>query len=179
MAATALNRAFHDADRWVGRRLGATLGRATSDRFCYYRLVFTNVWGCLMVSCRWRPVMVTLADGRAVESDHPAWMAEAEARTVLAMLHDRRRQFLALVAERRGPAAVDRLKALMHEVEPHFVLDLPSIDVRRAYLARVLDHEGQNARTYLETRIRAVWAARLAAGKPEGAKSAKPEEGQS
>lgn len=132
-----------------------------------------------MVACRWVPVMVTLVDGRVVESTHPAWLAEAEARTVLGMLHDQRRRFLALVAERRSPAAVDRLKALMHEVEPHFVLDLPSLDVRRAYLARVQDHEGQNARAHLENRIRAVWAARLDAGKPEGAKSAKPEEGQS
>ena len=179
MAATALDRAFHDADRWFGRRLGAALGRATSDRFCYYRLVFTNVWGCLMVACRWRPVMVTLADGRAVESDHPAWLAEAEARTVLGMLHGRRRQFLALVAERRGPAAVDRLKALMREVEPRFVLDLPNVDVRRAYLGRVEEFEGSNARTYLEGRIRVLWREMLAAQKGAGAKSPGPEEAQS
>lgn len=110
----------------------------------------------------WRAPLVTLADGRQVPSDSEAWRAECEARAMLAIPHDDRADAFELIERKRGPDAVRQLKANMLDVEHAFVLDMPTRDVRRAYLAKVEYHRGQTAREYLEARITELWNRRRA-----------------
>lgn len=108
----------------------------------------------------WIPSKVQLADGSVVDSDSRAWIAECEARTILLMDYSRQREHLALLLQKRGEDAVRDVRNLMHDVEPAFLLGLPSQDARRAYLRRVEHDRGQNARSNLEARSLALWESR-------------------
>ena len=60
--------------------------------------------------------MPTLLDGRDVASDSPEWRAECDARHVAALPSlEARRAYLAGVAEKRGQAAADALRAVVAE----------------------------------------------------------------
>lgn len=113
-------------------------------------------------ACTWSAPLVTLADGRQVPSDSELWRAETEARVILAIPHEKRHELLQGIAAKRGPESLARLQDLMDAIEPAFVLDLPSKDVRRAYAGRVEFYQGQNAREALEGKVLALWEARKA-----------------
>lgn len=113
-------------------------------------------------ACTWRAPLVTLWDGQQVPSDSEAWRAECEARAVLAVPHEARANMLERIEQKRGAEAKARLKDCMREVEHAFVLDMATRDVRRAYLAKVEHHRGENAREHLELRVKELWNRRRA-----------------
>ena len=96
---------------------------------------------------------VTLVDGTVVDSASEAWRAECEARTVLRMELHKQREFLAGCVTKRGIGADIRVKAAMYRVWPAFVLDMPSVADRRAYLAKIGREIGEKTRSELEERI--------------------------
>lgn len=102
--------------------------------------------------------MPVLIDGRVVASDSQDWMAECEARQVLAWPHEKRTHFFAFATKLRGDDAAQALKARCNNLEPHYVLALPNRELRAAYLERVLNNQGQDASTDLERAVRALWA---------------------
>lgn len=60
---------------------------------------------------------VTLYDGQVVSSYSEAWRAECEARHVLRMgAKEERQAYLALVDEKRGTAAAERLRDLVMKI---------------------------------------------------------------
>jgi hypothetical protein len=65
-------------------------------------------------------VLVTLIDGREVDSASEPWRAECEARHVLAMpTIQRRREYLASIAKKRGNVAGLALADLVRAVWTH------------------------------------------------------------
>lgn len=113
-------------------------------------------------ACTWRAPLVTLWDGRQVRSDSEAWRAETEARALLAIPHEARRELLDKIEQKRGAEARAKVQGAMREVEHAFILDMPTRDVRRAYLAKVELQRGVNAREHLELRIKELWNRRRA-----------------
>jgi hypothetical protein len=107
--------------------------------------------------------MVLLADGRLVPNDSPEWLVECEAYAILAMEIGRRRDFLQLLTDKRGPAAVEVIRSRMAAVEPAYVLSLPDRQSRQAYLIRTERDLGANAKTSLELRVRSLWDSRKSA----------------
>lgn len=116
--------------------------------------------------CTWVAPMVTLCDGRQVPSDSEEWRAECEARYVLAIPHEKRAEFYQRIEARRGADAVKRLKELAYDIEPHYVMGLPSRDHRRHYASKVEHYFGQNARENLESKVRKLWEEARAVAEP-------------
>jgi hypothetical protein len=96
---------------------------------------------------------VRLVDGTEVDSASEAWRAECEARTVLRMEQHKQREFLAGCVTKRGIGADAKVRAAMYRVWPAFVLDMPSVADRRAYLAQVGHEIGPKTKAELEERI--------------------------
>lgn len=117
-------------------------------------------------ACTWRAPMVRLVTGEEVPSDGVAWQSECEARAVWSMDEDKRREFLAAIERRRSPDAVLSLKNRLHDLEPYFVLEMPTRAQRRAYAERVQLQRGAHAREYLEVRVKAIWEARRVVAEP-------------
>lgn len=111
-------------------------------------------------ACSWRAPLVTLATGERVPSDSPLWASECEARAIWSMTDEKRDAFLETCERRRGAESVRELKERIRELEPYFVLGLPTREQRRAYAAKVEARRGVNAREHLEFRVREIWAAR-------------------
>lgn len=64
--------------------------------------------------------MVTLIDGRQVDSSSEPWRAECEARHILAMPNvQARRDYLAGIQKRRGQQAYEQLADLVRAVWTH------------------------------------------------------------
>lgn len=110
----------------------------------------------------WQAPLVTLACGRQVRSDSAEWRDECAARHLLAMDHAQRRELLNRIGERQGSEAVAELRRRCYELEPAYVLDLPGIEARRAYLTRLEAAFGLEPRQRLEGKIRALHAERRA-----------------
>ena len=106
--------------------------------------------------------IVTLYDGREVDSASEEWRAECEARTVLAMDLVKRADFFQLVEAKRGADAVRVLRERCFDLEPHYVLNLPNKPQRTAYLDQVERRFGPNPRKALEEKIMALHRARQA-----------------
>lgn len=120
----------------------------------------------------WQAPLVTLACGRQVRSDSAEWRDECGARHLLAMDIPTRRAVLAKIGERQGGEAVAELRKRCYELEPAYVLDLPGIEARRAYLTRLEQEFGTEPRQRLEQKIRALHAERRARTAPAEATSA-------
>lgn len=109
--------------------------------------------------------MVKLFDGTSVPSDSEEWRAECEARYILSLSQIEQRERLESIARKRGgQAAAERVRRAMNLVWPAYVLDMPTRDVRRAYLAEVERIFGANTRKGLEERILALHGERLLQG---------------
>ena len=68
-------------------------------------------------ACKWKPKLVTLADGRQVLSDSEDWRAECEARHILNMpTKAARHEQLALVEKHRGGAGRKELEDRIMEL---------------------------------------------------------------
>lgn len=106
--------------------------------------------------------IVTLYDGRQVDSKSEAWRQQCEANTILAMPLHQRDLFWQDVERKRGADAVSALKARCFEVEPHYVLNLPNKPQRTHYLEQVEKRFGPNPRKSLEAKILALHRARQA-----------------
>lgn len=106
--------------------------------------------------CHWEAPMVRLGDVSLAPSDSAAWQLECEARYALRLEPGRRTDFLVLIRERRGQEAHDELRKRMFAAEAAFVLDMETKGQRQAYLARVEQQFGMNARKGLEHRILAL-----------------------
>lgn len=104
--------------------------------------------------------IVTLVDGRQVNSSSREWMAECEARTILAMPLPKRDSFWQDIERKRGADAVRELKLRCLDIEPHYVLGLPNVQQRRDYLANVERRFGPNPRQALEAKLLALHHAR-------------------
>lgn len=120
----------------------------------------------------WQAPLVTLACGRQVRSDSAEWRDECGARHVLAMDHAQRRELLNRIGERQGSEAVAELRRRCYELEPAYVLDLPGIEARRAYLTRLEAAFGLEPRQRLEGKIKALHAERRARIAPAESASA-------
>ncbi len=113
-------------------------------------------------ACTVRPNMVTLATGEQVSSSSPAWLAECEARAVLAMPMPAREAFLADVERKRGAPAAGALKHRCFALEPHYVLSLPNRAQRNAYVEQVERRFGHNPAEALRLKVRELHANRVA-----------------
>lgn len=111
----------------------------------------------------WKPISVTLYDGRQVLSDSPEWQHECECRTVLAMPIEQRNEFMNTVLKHRGLQGLEDLKKRCYEAEPYFVLSLPSRQLRNEYADIVQRRFGIQARDVLQGKVRAIWQARCEA----------------
>lgn len=96
---------------------------------------------------------VRLVDGSEVDSTSEAYRWECEGRAVLRMELHKQREHLAGCVAKRGIGADLKVKGAMHHVWPAFVLDMPSVADRRAYLAKIERDIGLNTRRELEARI--------------------------
>lgn len=74
---------------------------------------------------------------------------------------EQRERLAAIATKRGGQGAADRVRREMYRVWPAFVLDMPTIDVRRAYLAEVERSIGSRTRKELEQRILELHRARM------------------
>lgn len=110
----------------------------------------------------WVAPLVTLWDGRQVPSDAAEWREECEARLVLAMPPIERVEFLNKVAKIRKHDGLMALKKRCHELEPYYVLSLPTKDLRNRYAADVEYRFGVAARDALQAKVRAIWEQRKA-----------------
>ena len=66
-----------------------------------------------------RETKVTLHDGRQVCNYCPEWMIETEARHLLTLKLDKRREALSARVAKRGEASVEILKARMSAIHAH------------------------------------------------------------
>lgn len=110
--------------------------------------------------------IVTLYDGRQVDSASHEWMAQCEVAYILAKpIHDRTKLY-EVIGQRRGQDALDALKKRCFDLEPYFVLGLPNKAQRQDYLAKVEHRFGPNASDALKAKLLALHAERQAvAGK--------------
>lgn len=99
------------------------------------------------------PNLTKLVDGTEVRTDSEEWRAECEARYVLSMDVGRRFSFMDSVRSRRGSIALARLEKMVSEVEPDYVLRMPSKDARHAYLAKIARLKSDNAAEHLRSRV--------------------------
>lgn len=106
--------------------------------------------------------IVTLYDGRQVDSSSEEWRAECEARAVLAMELHKRADFLKSVEGKRGPDATKALRERCFDLEPHYVLGLPNKAQRTHYLDQVERRFGRNPVDALKAKIMALHKARAA-----------------
>jgi hypothetical protein len=100
--------------------------------------------------------IVTLYDGRQVDSSSEDWRAETEARAILAMDLTKRTEFLQLVEARRGAEATQALKRRCYDLEPYYVLNLPNKAQRLDYLAKVEQRFGPNPAEALKAKVIAL-----------------------
>lgn len=103
---------------------------------------------------------VTLYDGRVVDSSSVEWMMECEARMVLRMSHEERAEFFEGVRKKRKQAGLQALRLRCYELEPYYVLSLPTRAERQAYAQRVGRFFGEQHRLSLEAKVMALHEAR-------------------
>ena len=103
---------------------------------------------------------VTLLDGRIVDSSSQAYMLECEASFVLAMDYPERAAFFDGVLKKRKISGLEALKQRCFELEPAYVLALPTIEERRAYLMRVGRQFGGQVMVALEAKVMTLHKAR-------------------
>lgn len=106
--------------------------------------------------------MVTLYDGRQVDSASAEWMAQCEVAYILAKSIHERAKLYELIGQRRGPEALEALKKRCFDLEPYFVLGLPNKAQRQDYLAKVEHRFGPNASNALKAKLLALHAERQA-----------------
>lgn len=111
-------------------------------------------------ACTWQPTTVKLYDGREVPSDSEDWRAETEARHVLGWLPHRRREYVELIAKKRGAAAAQNLRGSMGRLMPAYILDLPNRAQRNAYIDQIGMAFGNEAKEVMKAKVLAVWKTR-------------------
>lgn len=113
-------------------------------------------------SSTWQHSMVELADGRMVRNDSAAWIAQCEAMTVLSWDSEKRSKFFEMVQRHRTEAGVEKIRRLMAQVEPAYILSLATKEARQAYLIGVERRISRVERKRLEEAVMALWRSRQA-----------------
>lgn len=105
----------------------------------------------------YKPVNVTLVDGRVVLSDSLEWRLECECRYYLGVPPEQREHRFLLTYKIRRPEGLEALRERLAAYEPYFVLALPDKQSRNAYANSVGAAYGGQARYQLMDRVRELW----------------------
>lgn len=105
---------------------------------------------------------VVLYTGETVSSNSESWRAECEARYILRLPAASRCNLLHAIEQKRGADGAARVKALVRDIEPYYVLSLPDREQRRSYLAKVELERGSKTSQRLRERVLSIHHERLA-----------------
>lgn len=105
---------------------------------------------------------VVLYIGETVSSSSESWRAECEARYILELPSSTRHRLLGAIERKRGAEGAARVKALVREIEPYYVLALPDREQRRSYLSRIENEHGVRVAEHLRQRVLHVYRERAA-----------------